>query len=244
MGTNLLAWTEEGNRLYTQKHSCSAALSEAALCSARHVQCPLSIASVKLAAGWHSLFHHFYCRESWKMLPSPELLDGQLKAWEYILTLLKLVAGLPQISAMPRLHLLRARRGRAMNCNNTEQSLCAFWWKRVRNQSREHPKHPEWRLLRWEMRFSAWPALQWVLGGCSEFESIGFLTRPHMEDSLLILKICLNVFYFSNTDAAETGVAQLFLVCWSQQFITLSRLIYLDSCMFIYHGLSLNDGNW
>jgi len=60
------------------------------------------------------------------MLPSPKLLDGQLKAWEYILALLKAVARLPRISAVPRLHPLRARRGRAMNYNNNEQSLCNF----------------------------------------------------------------------------------------------------------------------
>lgn len=58
------------------------------------------------------------------MLPSPALLNGQLKAWEYILTLLKPMAGLPWISAMPVLHLLRARRERAVNCNTTEKSLC------------------------------------------------------------------------------------------------------------------------
>lgn len=56
MATNLLAWREKGNKFYTQKHLCSAALSEEALCSARHVQCPLSIASVKLATGRHSFF--------------------------------------------------------------------------------------------------------------------------------------------------------------------------------------------
>lgn len=65
------------------------------------------------------------------MLPSPALLNGQLKAWEYILTLLKPVAGLPWISAMPILHLLRARRGRAVNCNTTEKSLCLLLKKEL-----------------------------------------------------------------------------------------------------------------
>lgn len=109
--------------LYT-KHPCSAALWAVALCSARRVQSALSIARVELASGRHSSAHHFYPGENWKMLPSPALLNGQLKAWEYILTLLKPVAGLPWISAMPVLHLPRARRERALNCNTTEKSLC------------------------------------------------------------------------------------------------------------------------
>lgn len=49
------ACMERGGKqvLYT-KHPCSAALWAVALCSARRVQSPLSIASVKLAAGRHS----------------------------------------------------------------------------------------------------------------------------------------------------------------------------------------------
>lgn len=212
---NLGARREEESRFYTQKQPCSAALWEAALCSARHVQCPLSLASVKLANSRHSSFHHFYRGESWKMLPSPELLDGQQKSWEFILAVLKPVARLPWVSAMPTLHLVRARRGRAMNYN-TEQSLCAFWWKRVRNQSREHPKYPEWLLPRWEMRFITsltqgltQPALWW--GSLDTAQSLGpsvFLTTLRMEDSLLIFRICLKVL-FSESDAVEAGDAQL-----------------------------------
>lgn len=124
------ACMERGGKqvLYT-KHPCSAALWAVALCSARRVQSPLSIARVELATGRHSSARHFYPRENWKMLPSPTLLNGQLKAWEYILTLLKPVAGLPWISAMQILHLLRARRGRALNCGTTEKSLCLCWKK-------------------------------------------------------------------------------------------------------------------
>lgn len=62
----------------------------------------------------------------------------------------------------PRLHPLRVRRGRAMNCNNTAQSLCAFWWKRVRNQSREYPKHPKCLLPRGQVPFNARP-WDWVV---------------------------------------------------------------------------------
>lgn len=55
----------------------------------------------------------------------------------------------------------------------------------------------------------AWPALQW--GSLDTAQSLGpsvFLTTPSAEDSLLIFRICLNMFS-SKSDAVETGVAQL-----------------------------------
>lgn len=170
--------------LYT-KHPCSAALWAVALCSARRVQSPLSIASVELATGRHSSARHFYPRENWKMLPSPTLLNGQLKAWEYILTLLKPVAGLPWISAMPILHLLRARRGRALNCSSTEKSLCLCWkksWKSKQTTSQTH-----WvaaASLRDAGVCSCMTCLAlWFCGCCSELGSIMLLTLSHFSSS-------------------------------------------------------------
>jgi len=101
---NLSMRREKGSKVsveqfYTQKHPCLAALWEEALCSAKPAQCSLSIASVELAAGRRSSLHRFCRRESWKELPSPELLDGQLKPWESILALLKPVAKRLQTSA-------------------------------------------------------------------------------------------------------------------------------------------------
>jgi len=53
------------------------------------------------------------------------------------------------------------------------------------------------------------PALQWVLGGCSELGSTCVSNNtPHVEDALFIFRICLNVF-FSKSDAVEVGVVQL-----------------------------------
>lgn len=98
-------------------------------------------------------------RESWKELPSPELLDGQLKPWESILALLKPVAKCLQTSAKAS---STVRRGRAMNCNNTAQRLCSFWWKRVRNQSRVYSKQPKCLLPCGDVQVNARP-WYWVM---------------------------------------------------------------------------------
>lgn len=55
-------------------------------------------------------------------------------------------------------------------------------------------------------------ALRW--GTSDAAQSLGpslFLTTPHVEDSLFIFRICLNAvgFFFSKSDAADSGVAQL-----------------------------------
>lgn len=171
------ACMERGGKqvLYT-KHPCSATLWTVALCSARRVQSPLSIASVKLATGRHSSAHHFYPRENWKMLPSPTLLNGQLKAWEYILTLLKPVAGLPWISAMPILHLLRARRGRALNCNTTEKTLCLLLRKELEIKVESVPNTLSVCCLAKRCSLAqvyvlAWPAWHW--GSLDAAQSLG-----------------------------------------------------------------------
>lgn len=100
---------------------------------------------------------------------------------------------------------------------NTEQSLCAFWWKKLEIKVESIPETLSGCCL--AERCGLLQVLHKGLHNlpCGGWESLDtaqslhpsmFLTTLHMEDLLLISRFCLNVF-FPKSDAVEAGVAQL-----------------------------------
>lgn len=176
MGRNLPSWREEGSRFYTQNTPAQPPFEQwlCALPGGYKAHFLLPVLSWQLAATPE--LATFIQGRTGKCSQSPTLLNGQLKAWEYILTLLKPVAGLLWISAMPVLHLLRARRGRAVNCNTTKKSLCLLMKKELEIKVESIPNTLSGcciakRCGLAQVYVLAWPAWHW--GSLDAAQSLG-----------------------------------------------------------------------